>query len=116
MKVIITEAQLNKIMSSYELKFRRNYDEIKNNFLNNLEAYIPCNYNYEDGVYDYFADIRSHVAERYIAKYFGLYLDSGPEFLDAFDVLSDMLFDSHFDYTKSFYDAWIQKYCPDKKF
>lgn len=116
MKIIITEDQMNRIMNSYELRFRRNYKEIEKNFLINLETYIPCNYNYEDGLYDYFSDVSSHVAERYIAKYFGLYLDSGPEFSDAFDVISDMLFNTLFDYTKSYYDAWIQKYCPDKKF
>ena len=115
MKVIITETQFNKIMSFYELKFRRNYDEIVNMFLANLEVYIPCNYNYEDGVYDYFADVKGHVIERFLGKYYNLYLDSGEEYFDAYDVLSDMLFETNFDYAKSFYDAWIKKYCPDNK-
>lgn len=69
MKIIITESQYNKILNENELKFRRIYKKIQEYFLRKMEDYIPCNYNYEDGVYDFFADVRGITIERFWMSY-----------------------------------------------
>ena len=75
------------------------------------------NYNYEDGVYDFFSDIKEITIERFLDELYGIQWGDGnnEEFFDFHDALSDMLFKTEFEYVKSYYDAWIQKYCPSKR-
>ena len=117
MKIIITESQYNKILNEHELKFRRIYKKIQEYFLRKMEDYIPCNYNYEDGVYDFFADVRGITIERFLDELYGIQWGDGnnEEFFDFHDALSDMLYETEFEYVKSYYDDWIQKYCPNKR-
>ena len=52
MKITITESQYS------DLKFRRTYRKIQDEFDHKLDIYIPCNYNYEGGEYDFFNDVK----------------------------------------------------------
>ena len=118
MKIIITESQYNKILNENELKFRRIYKKIQEYFLRKMEDYIPCNYNYEGGDFDFFADVRGITIERFLDELYGIQWGDGndnDEFFDLNDTLSDMLFETEFEYVKSYYNDWIQQYCPNKR-
>ena len=119
MKIVITESQYNKILNEHELKFRRIYKKIQEYFLRKMEDYIPCNYNYEDGVYDFFADVRGITIERFLDELYGIQWGdndgNNEEFFDLHDALSDMLYETEFEYVKSYYNAWIKEHCPKEK-
>ena len=111
MKIIITESQYS------DLKFRRIYRKIQSEFDHKLDIYIPCNYNYEDGVYDFFNVVKGSTIESVLEQYFDIYLDDEMDSSDElYEILSDMLFKTEFESVKEYYNDWIKKYCPKKDF
>ena len=111
MKIIITESQYS------DLKFRRTYRKIQDEFEDKIDIYIPCNYNYEDGEYDFFDDVKRVTIESVIARLFDIYLDDENEaYIELYDILSDMLFETEFESVKEYYHDWIKEHCPKKDF
>jgi hypothetical protein len=119
MKIIISESQYKEILSeNNSLRFRRVYSDIQNYFLRKMENYIPCNYNYEDGAYDFYNDIKNYTIESFLYRIYGIEWGDGDNetYYDLYDELSDMLFQTEFEYVKSYYNDWIKEHCPNKKF
>ena len=84
MKIVITESQYS------DLKFRRTYRKIQDEFDHKLDIYIPCNYNYEGGEYDFFNDVKSVTIESVVARLFDIYVDDeSEEYQELYDRLSD---------------------------
>ncbi len=111
MKIIITESQYS------DLKFRRIYRKIQSEFDHKLDIYIPCNYNYEDGEYDFFNDVKSVTIESVVARLFDIYVDDeSEEYQELYDTLSNMLFETEFESVKEYYNDWIKEHCPKKDF
>ena len=111
MKITITESQYS------DLKFRRIYRKIQDEFEDKIDIYIPCNYNYEDGEYDFFDDVKRVTIESVIARLFDIYLDDENEaYIELYDILSDMLFETEFESVKEYYHDWIKEHCPEKDF
>ena len=73
MKIIITESQYS------DIKFRRIYRKIQSEFDHKLDIYNPCNYNYEDGEYEFFSDVKGATIEFVLERYFNIYLDDESE-------------------------------------
>jgi len=111
MKIVITESQYS------DLKFRRIYRKIQSEFDHKLDIYIPCNYNYEGGEYDFFNDVKSVTIESVVARLFDIYVDDeSEEYQELYDILSDMLFETEFESVKEYYHDWIKEQCPKKDF
>ena len=111
MKIIITESQYS------DIKFRRIYRKIQSVFDHKLDIYIPCNYNYEDGVYDFFNVVKGSTIESVLEQYFDIYLDDEMDSSDElYEILSNMLFETEFESVKEYYNNWTKKYCPKKDF
>ena len=111
MKIIITESQYS------DLKFRRIYRKIQSEFDHKLDIYIPCNYNYEGGEYDFFNDVKSVTIESVVARLFDIYVDDeSEEYQELYDTLSDMLFETEFESVNEYYHDWIKEHCPEKDF
>lgn len=111
MKIIITESQYS------DLKFRRIYRKIQSEFDHKLDIYIPCNYNYEGGEYDFFMDVQHVTIESVIARLFDMYVDDENEsYQELYGILSDMLYETEFESVKEYYNDWIKEHCPEKDF
>jgi hypothetical protein len=111
MKIIITESQYS------DLKFRRIYRKIQSEFEDKLDIYIPCNYNYEGGEYDFFMDVQHVTIESVIARLFDMYVDDENEdYQKLYGRLSDMLYETEFESVKEYYNDWIKEHCPKKDF
>lgn len=110
MEIIITESQYKFV--KLNLQFRRRYKEILKKFNNNLEVYIPCGYTYEDGIYDFFNDVKGSTIESVVGSLFGVY--DGESYDELHETLSDMLFYTEFKSVEKYYNDWINQYCPEK--
>ena len=69
MKVLITETQSDII------KLRRYYREIQDEFAEKTFRYNPCNFDYENGIDDYFTDVVAFTVDAVLGKLFNVYDD-----------------------------------------
>ena len=93
MKIIITESQYS------DLKFRRIYRKIQSEFDHKLDIYIPCNYNYEGGEYDFFNDVKSVTIESVVARLFDIYVDDESEEYDE-----EEFYENNYDDENEYYE------------
>ena len=104
MKVLITETQSDII------RLRRYYRQVQDEFADRSFRYNPCDYNYEDGVYDYYNDVANMTVEHVIGNLFNLYYDDEEEDNDRFSVLAELLKDMLFESEFSNFEKDIQEY------
>lgn len=118
MDIVITESQYKNIISESNTRFRRYYPQIQSYFKKKSLVYTPCNYNYEGGDFDFFADIRSVTIEWFLDKSYGIVWNevTNEEYFDLYDTLSDMILETEYQNTKSYYDKSIKENCPNKIF
>lgn len=107
MKIIITESQ------NMDIFVRRRLNDMVKMFNNRMTAYPPCDYNYDDGVNDYYSDVESTVVDSMVSKE-GLSRD---EDFDKINILhntvSNLLYPIAFPILKSYYDDIIEAGCED---
>ena len=92
MKILITESQ-SKIV-----KLRRHFDYIISEFNEYVERLSPCDYQYENGVYDMFNDALHSTVDYVLGNLFNIrYDDDDSDFFDLQELLNHMIFVSEFE-------------------
>ena len=106
MKYIITESQLVNIV------IRRRLNKIKELFTKRMTAYPPCDYDYEDGFIDYFADVRWSIVDVLLDELpqYNVDTDEGELLLDELhDIINNMVYQE----AKDFYNGVIEMGCEE---
>lgn len=107
MKIIITESQ------NMDLFVRRRLNDMVEMFNKKMTAYPPCDYNYEDGVNDYYSDIESTVVDSIVSKE-GLSWDEDFDKInELYSTTAKLLYPLAFPFLKSYYDDIIEAGCED---
>jgi hypothetical protein len=106
MKYIITESQLVNIT------IRRRLDKIKELFNKRMTAYPPCDYDYEDGFIDYYADVRWSIVDVILDELnqYDVDTDEGEHFLDE---LHKVIYNMFYQEARDFYDGVIEMGCEE---
>lgn len=106
MKYIITESQL------VDISIRRRLNKLRELFNKRMTAYPPCDYNYEDGFIDYYADVRWAIVDVILGELsqYDVGTDEGDLFLNK---LQDVIYDMFYQEAKDFYDGVIDMGCEE---
>ena len=106
MKYIITESQLAR------LEIRRRLNKIKDLFNKRMTAYPPCDYDYEDGFIEYFADVRWAIVDKILDELdrYDSDTDEGESFITE---LNRVIYDMFYQEVKDFYDGVIESGCEE---
>ena len=107
MKIIITESQ------NMEIFVRRRLKEMVKMFDIRMTAYPPCDYNYEDGVNDYYSDVESTVVDSMVSKEGWSWDDDFNKIDGLYNTTAKLLYPIAFPILKSYYDDIIEAGCED---
>lgn len=107
MKIIITESQ------NMEIFVRRRLKEMVKMFDIRMTAYPPCDYNYEDGVNDYYSDVESTVVDSMVSKEGWSWDDDFNKIDELYNTTAKLLYPIAFPILKSYYDDIIEAGCED---
>ena len=107
MKVLITETQSDII------RLRRYYRQVQDEFAERSFRYNPCDYNYEDGVNDYYSDVESTVVDSMVSKEGWSWDDDFNKIDELYNTTAKLLYPIAFPILKSYYDDIIEAGCED---
>lgn len=107
MKIIITESQ------NMEIFVRRRLKEMVKMFDIRMTAYPPCDYNYEDGVNDYYSDVESTVVDSMVSKEGWSWDEDFNKIDELYNTTAKLLYPIAFPILKSYYDDIIEAGCED---
>lgn len=107
MKIIITESQ------NMEIFVRRRLKEMVKMFDIRMTAYPPCDYNYEDGVNDYYSDVESTVVDSMVSKEGWSWDEDFNKIDELYNTTAKLLYPITFPILKSYYDDIIEAGCED---
>ena len=107
MKYLITESQ------SMNLFIRRRFNDIAILFNKKMTAYPPCDYNYEDGVYDYYNDIQNTIIDTIVQKEGWSWSEDNAKIDELSNAFSDLVFSKVFPRLQEYYEGVIEMGCEE---
>lgn len=107
MKLIITESQYSNLI-------RRRYTPINDILIYNLKNFDVCQYKYEDGLYDFFNDVKHETTIDVMHDIFSMTFDDAQEngqeerFIEIYEETDNYIFDHFFTFVEEYYNIKIK--------